>query len=188
MENLFKTENIQPLSKNGPTYAGTGEWVERNGESCMRIKPAPFYKNLDDGDTSALMINIFKENTSYIFDFWADADDCINTSTGAYSSGGCSIVYTDGTMDTLYFSGGDNIGFQHQQIITPSNKTIKRVSARYSVNQPVYYRWDSYISEFSTLNINQNGQINATQLVEKIELHANIKKGGSIYCNNFYEN
>lgn len=184
MDNLFRTELIQSWSKSGPVE-GTGEWHIIENEQCISIKPAPYYKNLPE-EASGLLVDLFLENTSYIFDIWENADYSTNDS-GGWSTGGISIVYTDGTSDTtLYVTGGDGIGFQHKKVITPSDKTIKKIGIRYGYNKPVYYRWDSYIAPYTIQNLNKLGQIKTNHIIEN-KNPASFLKGGSIYCNNFYE-
>ena len=182
MSNIFTTENIQLFSKFGPV-TGTGEWVMRNGIPCMNIRPAPFYKNLDNETTSGILKDYFSNNTSYIIDLWIDTDDVIYNNNNV--AGGLTVIYTDGSAESFTFVGG-NKGFQHKKIITPNTKTIKLLDIYYSVSIDVFYRWDSYITEFTTQNINKQGQINVPNLIENQDI-ASFSKGGSIYLNNFYE-
>ena len=123
MSNIFTTENIQPFSKSGPII-GTGEQVLRNGISCMNIRPAPFYKNLDNATISGILKGYFTNNTSYIIDLWIDTDDVIYNNNNV--AGGLTVVYTDGSTEPFVFVGG-NKGFQHKKIIVNSSK-IKRIN------------------------------------------------------------
>ena len=180
MDNLFRTELIQPFAKPNETI-GIGEWEIRNNEWSMCLRPRPFYKNLAN-ENSGFLENAFQENTSYIFDLWFDNDDHTSGSTGF------TIYFTDGTSDTSFrVNATDATGWQHRKIITPSNKTIKRLTLSYYANRTLYYRWDSYISPISICGPNKQGQLNTTQLTENIDINANIHKGGGIYGNNFYE-
>lgn len=180
--NIFTTENIQPFSKSGPVV-GTGEWVTRNSVPAMNIRPAPFYKNLDNATVSGILRGYFTENTSYIVDLWIDTDAVIYN--GNNVAGGLTIIYTDGTTEPFVFTGG-NKGWQHKKVITPNTKTIKLLDVYYYTSLDVYYRWDSYITKFDTQNITKTGQVNTSNVIENQDL-TSFSKGGSIYTNNFYE-
>lgn len=182
MSNIFTTENIQPFSKSGPII-GTGEWILRNGIPCMNIRPAPFYKNLDNATISGILKGYFTNNTSYIIDLWIDTDDVIYNNNNV--AGGLTVVYTDGSTEPFVFVGG-NKGFQHKKIITPNTKTIKLLEIYYYTSLDVFYRWDSYITEFKTQNINKQGQINISNLIENQNI-TSFSKGGSVYTNQIYE-
>ena len=184
MENIFRSELIQKYRKT--VITGTGEITDWNGEPCISITPAPFYKNLDSGNTSAILRDEFLPNTQYIFDLWVDYDG--SYASNAYRQGGLTVYYTDDTNSggILRGTGGDGVGFQHKKLITPAGKSVKYVNVYYGYNVPVYYRLDSYICPVSTLNINKQGQIATTTTVEDKD-QASFLNGGSIYCDNFYE-
>lgn len=149
----------------------------------MNIRPEPFYKNLTD-ETSGLLLEEFLPNTQYVFDMWIDADDVVNGGTNVPA--GFTISYTDNSTDTSFIKTGGNLGFQHQKLITPENKTIAKISIRYHVSKDTFYRWDSFIVPITDLNISKNGQLNVSNIVENQNL-ASISKGGVMYNNNFYE-
>lgn len=182
MENIFKTELIQLSNTKGQT-AGIGEWTVDNGIPAMDIRPVPFYKNLDNGNISGILKGLFEPNTSYLIDLWVDTDDVIYN--GNNVAGGLTVVYTDSSTESFVFTGG-NKGFQHKKIITPNTKTINYLNIYYYVNQPVYYRWDSYITKITTQNISNQGQLNVNNTIENQTI-TSLSKGGSIYLNNFYE-
>lgn len=185
MENLFRTELIQSFAKAGQT-SGIGEWCVIDGENCICTKPYPFYKNLPE-NASGLLVDLFAPNTQYIFNFWINSDYSKNTAGTAYSTGGFTIYYSDGTSNSTFLvTGYDGAGFQHKKLITAANKTISKISIRYGYNAPVYYRWDSYICPITTLNVSKNGQLNTIQLIED-QNSTVIHNGGSIHTNNLYE-
>ena len=187
MSNIFRSELIMPYAKAGYT-AGIGEWVVRNGENAIRLKPAPFYQNSTntDGSTrSAILDNEIQPNTQYICDLWIDVNDTY--SGDAYRNGGLMIYYDDGTSSTDFrLIGSDGAGFQHKILITPAGKSISRINVYYGYNLPVYYRWDSYIAPITASNVNKVGQLNTCDIIENQEV-ASLSKGGSAYSNNFYE-
>ena len=181
MSNLFRSELIMPYRKT--VTAGTGEWTTRNGIPCMDIRPAPFYKNLDDGTVSGILRGQFAPLTSYIIDMWIDVDDVI--SGGNNVAAGFTLRYTDGTTESFVFTGG-NKGFQHKKVITPNTKSINLLDIYYYTSIAVYYRWDSYITPVGTLNTNKAGQLYLTNGIENQAL-ASFSNGGSAYSQQFYE-
>lgn len=182
--NIFRYELINPYAKT-PNVVGTGEWGLRNGEWAMNIKPAPFYKNLED-DKSGFLTNKFLPNTQYVVDYWIDADDVINSDNGSYVSSGIFISYTDETTDTLYTTGGNGVGFQHKRMITDSGKTIHHIGVRYGANLNTYYRWDSYVCPIGQEQIVKEGLIKSTQFIEK-NSQASIHESGSMLVTNIIE-
>ena len=181
MENIFRTDLIQLSNTRGRT-AGIGEWTIRNGVPAMDIRPEPFYKNGKDGAFDWILKDQFSPGTSYIFDMWIDVDDVIYQDVNRY--GGIYIIYTDGTSEPFQFTGP--AGWNHKKIITPATKNISNIGIYYYVSNPVYYRWDSYICKADVLNINKNGQLSTVNTIENQNI-ASFFKGGSNYCNNFYE-
>ena len=182
--NIFRYELINPYAKN-LSAVGTGEWGLRNGEWAMNIKPAPFYKNLED-DKSGFLTNKFLPNTQYVVDYWIDADDVINSDNGSYISSGIFVSYTNGTTDTLYTTGGNGVGFQHKRMITDSDKTIHHIGVKYGANLNTYYRWDSYICPIGQEQIVKEGLIKSTQFIEK-NSQASIHESGSMLVTNIIE-
>ena len=127
------------------------------------------------------------QNTQYLFDLWVDGDYSTNDSNG-WSTGGIQVTYTDGTSSTaLLVTGGDGLGYQHKRLISDAGKTIKKLNIRYGYNKPVYYRWDSYIVPLTTENINKQGQLITSHLIENTENYTSFLKGGSVRCDQFYE-
>lgn len=184
MSNIFTSELLKSYALANAT-AGIGEWVERNGEAAMAINPNAFYKNLDNGTLSGALRNEFQPNTSYVIDMWIDADDVI--SGGANHEGGMTVHFTDNTTESFVFIGPT--GWNHKKIITDASKSIDRISFYYYAGISVFYRWDSYISpvdENSKVNVQKTGVFNSAQVIENQNL-ASIAKGGSAYCDNFYE-
>lgn len=181
MSNIFRSELIIPYAKAGYT-SGIGEWTARNGVPAMDIRPAPFYKNLDNATNSGILRDEFSPNTSYLIDLWIDVDDVI--SNGSNVAGGLTLRYTDGTSEAFSFTGPK--GWNHKKIITPATKSIKLLDIYYYTSIPVYYRWDSYIAPITTSNVNKVGQLDVCNIIENQEI-ASLSKGGSAYSNNFYE-
>ena len=180
--NIFRSELIMPAAKAGRT-TGIGEIVEHNGYYAMNIAPEPFYKNISNS-VSGILQGQFFPNTSYIFDLWIDVDSVIYNGNNVV--GGLYIVFTDGSLNDSFVFIGGNKGWQHKKIITPSNKTIDRLSVRYYVSTDVFYRLDSYICPISSTKIIKQGILDTTNITENSEI-ASFYKGGSIYSSNFIE-
>lgn len=179
--NLFRSELIKPFAKAG-TIEGTGEITNRNDEPSIVIRPAPFYKNLED-NKSGFLQGYFTPNTSYVFDIWEDTDDVIYQ--GNNMGGGFQIIYTDGTSDSTFVVTGGNKGFQHKQLITPATKSIERLSAYYHSNINVYYKLNSYICPVNALKIMKNGLFVTSNLVE--DGNAALHESGIAHSNEFIE-
>lgn len=178
--NIFRSELISPFAKS--SGEGTGEIVEKNNKMAMCIKPSPFYQNLENND-SGVLVGCFQPNTSYMFDIWMDLSE--KNSSNEYVTGGFVIYYTDGTTNTTFRLSGQE-GWQHNKIITPSNKTIEKLVIRYSYNVPVFYRLDSYICPISSSRITKSGILTTTNIIENSKI-ASIHKGGSTYSSEFIE-
>ena len=184
-ENIFRSELIAKYNTKNRTD-GVGGIVIWNNIPTICLKPEPFYQNLEDGTISSILRYDFIPNTQYIIDLYADYDG--SYASNAYRTGGLTVYYSDGTNSgaTLRGTGGDGVGFQHKKIITPAGVSVTGINVYYSYNVPVYYRLDSYISPVSTLSIQKNGQLKTTNTIED-KNPASFLKGGSIYCNQFYE-
>ena len=179
--NVFCSEKISYFAKSNET-TGIGEIVRKNNETAICIMPRPFYHNMENDD-SALLQGCFMENTSYVFDMWIDNSE--QTSGGKWSDGGFFIYYTDETQDDTFVVSGQE-GWQHKKLITPPNKTISKIVARYASNLRVLYRTDSYICPASLNKIKTTGVFTTANIIENYEI-ASIYKGGSVYSLEFIE-
>lgn len=180
--NIFRSELIMPVAKAGKTTR-IGEIVEHNGYYAMNIAPEPFYKNISNS-VSGFLQGQFFPNTSYIFDLWVDVDSVIYN--GNNVAGGLNIIFTDGSSNNSFVFIGGNKGWQHKKIITPSNKTIDRLTVYYYISTDVFYRLDSYICPISSTKIMKQGILDTTNITENSEI-ASFYKGGSIYSSKFIE-
>lgn len=179
-ENIFTTELISKYNTKSRT-SGIGEWVTRNGEPSIAIKPEPFYINLPNED-SGILVDEFKPNTQYIVDMWLDVDDVIYNSNNV--TGGLYVYYTDGTSESFVFQGPR--GWVHKRIVTPVGKTVKKISSSYYTNTNVYYRWDSFICPLDKCDMHKNGNINTANVTESVDT-ATLYKGGNCYINDLIE-
>ena len=164
-QNIFTSENIMKYKKSASFTSGVGEWVERNNEPAMSILPVPYYIS-----SSAGYKHIFEDelnpNTQYVIDLWIDTDDVI--SNGTYRAGGLKIVYDNSTVGTAVATHTE--GWKHLHIITPAGVSIRYFYPNYTLNLPVYYRWDSCICPISTASLTKTGIFNTTHGIENVEL------------------
>lgn len=178
--NIWTSDNIiKYWDGTGPN--GKGEWVKRNGENAISIQP----NNFHDGATVPILKNEFAANTQYIFSLWIDADDVVYNSNNV--AGGMTVYYTDGTSDGLTVTGSSASpkGWQHKFLITSPTKTVSHMGSYYYTSIPVYYRWDSYVIPYHDSDINKQGVVNASNLLNNNT--AAIQKGGAVFAENFYE-
>lgn len=186
--NLLRSEVIQKYKKNGFTV-GVGEWVERNGEWAMNIKPKPFYQNYygDGSVVTGILLDEIQPDTQYMINLWIDADNVYSSNN--YRKAGLIVYYTDGTNsgDTLIAIGNANKpGFQHKQLLTDATKSISRIAVSYVADYNTYYRWDSYICPVDKEQITQTGITNTTQVITNNDI-ASFSHGGSILLSNIIE-
>lgn len=183
-QNLFTTENIMPYRFNTAATTNVGEWQVRNGENAMSLTPSPYY----NGSYSFILHNEFQPDKRYVFDFWIDADDVIYQEVNR--PGGVQIRYTDGTTYTLTTTGthgsGGTTGFVHKKYVTEVGKSVSGFTVYYYVSIPVYYRWDSSITEYETPSVEKTGVADIGYLREGNNIHS-ILNGGGVYTNEIYE-
>ena len=179
-QNLFTTENIMPYRFNTAATTNVGEWHVRNGENAISLTPSPYY----NGSYSYILHNEFKPNTRYMFDFWMDTDDVIYQDINR--DGGIQVRYTDGTSYTLTSVGahgsGGTRGFVHKRYISDAGKSVSGFTIYYYVSIPVYYRWDSSITEYEDISVTKTGVARDGILKENATTHSHTK-GGMINTN-----
>lgn len=165
---------------------GTGQIVDRNGIPSMDIRPAPFYKNLDDGTVSGILRSEFLPNMQYVINLWIDADDVI--SGGNNVAAGMIVMYSDGTHTDLIVTGNSTTkpGFQNKKLVTTAGKSVNRLEVYYYTSSPTFYRLDSIVTPFSNLSLYKSGVFDAATFTEDQTI-ASFTQGGAINGNNFIE-
>lgn len=171
MSNILTTENIQKHNTKNRTV-GVGEWVLRNGVWAMNIKPEPFYQNYTNEEgtkISRLLMDEFVPNTQYYINLWIDGDSVSYNNGTAWSGCGLQIYYTDGTRIVMNVTGGDGVGWQHQQAITDPTKDVDYVCSTYARNLNTFYRGDSFIIPLTESKLHKTGVLNSGDFIETQE-------------------
>lgn len=188
MINFWTLENIvkyrDPYNQNS-NY--NGYWTDRNGEKAIVMAPVPFWhsKNVDPDGVEKFSKILFDEldaTKTYLFDFWIDTDAVV--SGGANRNGGLRLRNGDTYVDNNTFapvSSGSDGWIHRRKIVTGVNNA----GVYYYTNMPVYYRWDSFIVEYSETEFRKTGTV-ASFLVENREEISPIQ-GGATYCNEIME-
>lgn len=184
MANLFTPENVMPYRFNTAATTNVGEWQVRNGENAMALAPSPYY----NGEYSFILHNEFLPNKQYVFDLWMDADNVIYQDVNR--AGGITVRYTDGTQYSITVTGthgsGGTTGFVHKKYVTTASKSVSGFSVYYYVSIPVFYRWDSSITEYTNTSVEKTGVLDTGILKENSDIASTVN-GGEITCDRILE-
>ena len=188
-QNIFTSENLEKYKVSPPRNTiWDGRWVERNGVPAIVTSPTWFWKSKNEMDgVTEWFLPIFSGEMSsdktYLFDMWVDTDDVVYN--GSNVRGGLRITLTNGELAGYPFapqsSGSD--GWQHKRYVLSG---VTKVWAYYYTNQPVYWRWDSSITEYDTASVKKSGTFKDGIFKEDKDSFS-MDRGGGVYGNSIIE-
>lgn len=120
-DGMFSEECFTAVASGSP---GNGKLELRNQYAAYGLQANQFWHG-ETSESYQILRGQFKENTSYVFDTWIDADTMWYSGGNIYVPAGLIIYYTDAKRDNVVATSvGGTSGWQHITFTTPANKTI----------------------------------------------------------------